>query len=246
MLVLQDISKNFNGKPAVHPLSLDMEAGSKTVLIGPSGCGKSTILRMIIGLVQPDSGTVFFDGTAVVMQNLASVRRRIGYVIQDGGLFPHMTAGQNITVMARYLRWYRSRIDERVAELARLVKLEPELLARYPAELSGGQRQRVSLMRALMLDPEVLLLDEPFAALDPLIRFELQHDLREIFRTLGKTVLFVTHDMAEAAFIADTIVLLREGRVVQQGSYRDLQAQPAGEFVSRFLHARLSLPETRT
>lgn len=238
MLALQEISKRFGGHTAVHPLSLALDPGSTTVLIGPSGCGKSTILRMVIGLVAPDSGTVFFDGTAVVMQNLEALRRRIGYVIQDGGLFPHMTARDNVTVMARYLRWYIPRIDDRVRELAQLAKLDEDLLRRYPAELSGGQRQRVSLMRALMLDPEVLLLDEPFAALDPMIRFDLQRDMKTIFRRLGKTVLFVTHDLGEAAFLADRIVLLREGRVVQQGTYRELESRPADGFVSRFLQAQ--------
>ena len=242
MLVLQDISKRFGDHTAVQPLSLTVETGSRVVLIGPSGCGKSTILRMIIGLVRPDSGTVFFGGTAVVTQNLASVRRRIGYVIQDGGLFPHMTARENVTVMARYLRWSRSRIAERVEELAQLARLDGDLLRRYPAELSGGQRQRVSLMRALMLDPEVLLLDEPFAALDPMIRFDLQRDMKAVFRQLGKTVLFVTHDLGEAAYLADSLVLLREGRVVQQGSYRDLEARPAEDFVSRFVQAQRPAP----
>ncbi|MEJ2760733.1 MAG: ABC transporter ATP-binding protein [Gammaproteobacteria bacterium] len=242
MLALQNISKRFGDHVAVQPLSLTVEKGGTTVLIGPSGCGKSTILRMIIGLVRPDSGTVFFDGTAVVMQNLASVRRRIGYVIQDGGLFPHMTARENVTVMARHLRWSKPRIADRVTELARLVKLEVDLLGRYPAELSGGQRQRVSLMRALMLDPEVLLMDEPFAALDPMIRFDLQRDMKSVFRQLGKTVLFVTHDLGEAAYLADTLVLLREGRVVQQGTYRDLEARPAGDFVRRFVQAQRPAP----
>jgi osmoprotectant transport system ATP-binding protein len=242
VLVLDNISKKFDGAAAVQSLSLTVPAGGRTVLIGPSGCGKSTILRLIIGLLRPDRGTVFFDGTAVVMQNLQSVRRRIGYVIQDGGLFPHMTASANVTIMARHLGWYPSRISKRVAELAQLVKLEEGLLRRYPVELSGGQRQRVSLMRALMLDPEVLLLDEPFAALDPMIRFDLQRDMQSVFRQLGKTVLFVTHDMGEAAYLADTIVLLREGRVVQQGSYQDLQDRPADDFVSRFLRAQRPPP----
>ena len=242
MLVLDHISKKFNGTAAVRSLSLTVPAGGKTVLIGPSGCGKSTILRLIIGLLRPDAGTVFFDGTAVVMQNLTAVRRRIGYVIQDGGLFPHMTARENVTVMARYLRWSRSRIAERVEELAQLARLDGDLLRRYPAELSGGQRQRVSLMRALMLDPEVLLLDEPFAALDPMIRFDLQRDMKAVFRQLGKTVLFVTHDLGEAAYLADSLVLLREGRVVQQGSYRDLEARPAEDFVSRFVQAQRPAP----
>jgi osmoprotectant transport system ATP-binding protein len=170
--------------------------------------------------------------------NVVAARRRMGYVIQEGGLFPHLTAGQNVTLMARHLGWKPDLIDDRVDELTALTHFPATGLDRYPVQLSGGQRQRVSLMRALMLDPEILLLDEPLGALDPMIRAELQGELREIFRTLGKTVVLVTHDMGEAAYLGDTIVLLRGGRIVQSGTLPDLVHAPADDFVHRFLSAQ--------
>lgn len=238
LLSLENITKRFGNAPAVDGISLPVREGATTVLIGPSGCGKSTILRLVTGLIRPDKGRVLYRGESIEKDNLASFRRRLGYVIQDGGLFPHMTARDNVTVMARYLDWLDSTVMERVTELAGLVKLDAKILDRYPAELSGGQRQRISLMRGLMLNPEILLLDEPFAALDPIIRFELQTDMKDIFRRLNKTVLFVTHDMNEAAYLGDTIVLLRDGRIVQKGGYRDLADRPADEFVNRFIRAQ--------
>jgi osmoprotectant transport system ATP-binding protein len=162
----------------------------------------------------------------------------MGYVIQEGGLFPHLSGRDNVALLARHLGWDRPRIDARLAELAALTHFPADGLARYPAELSGGQQQRVALMRALMLDPAVLLLDEPLGALDPMIRFELQTELRDIFRSLGKTVVLVTHDMGEAAYLGDTLVLLRAGRIVQQGSAADLVRAPADAFVARFVTAQ--------
>ncbi len=162
----------------------------------------------------------------------------MGYVIQDGGLFPHLTARGNVTLMARHLGLERDRIEARLRELAELSKFPVEGLDRYPVQLSGGQRQRVSLMRALILDPDVLLLDEPLGALDPMIRTGLQDDLREIFRSLGKTVVMVTHDTAEAAFFGEAIVLMREGRIIQQGRFADLVDAPAEPFVSHFMAAQ--------
>jgi osmoprotectant transport system ATP-binding protein len=169
------------------------------------------------------------------------MRHRIGYVIQSGGLFPHLTARDNVTLAARYLKRPSTWIESRVSELVELVQLSQDVLARFPGDLSGGQRQRVSLMRALMLDPDLLLLDEPLGALDPMVRHGLQDDLRALFARLKKTVLLVTHDLAEAAFFADTIVLMREGRIAQQGSYRDLIHAPADEFVRAFLKAQRAL-----
>jgi len=238
ILSLENITKRFGGVAAVERVSLSVRQGKTTVLIGPSGCGKSTLLRIVTGLIRPDCGRVLFHGNNINGENLVSYRRRIGYVIQEGGLFPHMTARDNVTVMARYMDWLDSTMEERLMELAELVKLDRLILDSYPAELSGGQRQRVSLMRGLMLDPEILLLDEPFAALDPLIRFELQTDIKAIFRRLNKTVLFVTHDMSEAAYMGGTIVLLRDGRIIQKGGYRELAARPADEFVHRFIRAQ--------
>jgi len=208
------------------------------ILIGPSGCGKSTILRLILGLIPVDAGQISFGGVPLSPATLREVRRHIGYVIQDGGLFPHMTARQNITLMARQLRWEAPREAARLDLLTRLTDFPPDGLDRYPVELSGGQRQRVALMRALMLDPDVLLLDEPLGALDPMVRFDLQADLRKIFRELGKTTLLVTHDLSEAIYFGDRIALMREGKVVQTGTARELTENPAGSFVSQFFAAQ--------
>ena len=211
-----------------------------TVLLGRSGSGKSTLLRLLVGLIWPDSGQVLFQSTPLTRDNLRALRHRMGYVIQEGGLFPHLTALDNITLLGAHLRWSKPAIDDRLAELASLTRLPPDVLKRYPAQLSGGQRQRVSLMRALMLDPDVLLLDEPLAALDPMIRYDLQQDLKAIFQRLGKTVIMVTHDIGEAGFFGDLLVLLRDGRIVQQGSLEDLVHRPADEFVERFINAQRS------
>ncbi len=241
MFRLDDVTKAYAGRPVLGPVSLDLPAGRTSVLIGPSGCGKSTLLRLLIGLIAPDAGTVAFDGTPVTAATARHLRRRMGYVIQDGGLFPHLTARGNITLMARHLGWDRGRIAERVSELAALTRFPADGLDRYPHQLSGGQRQRVGLMRALMLDPDALLLDEPLAALDPLVRADLQNDLRDVFRALGKTAVLVTHDLAEAGFFADRVVLLRDGAVVQEGPFADLLLRPADPFVTRFVQAQRSV-----
>jgi osmoprotectant transport system ATP-binding protein len=240
MLEVRQAVVRFGGRTALGPLDLVAEAGRNTVLIGPSGCGKSTLLRLFNGLLQPDGGTVLFEGAEVSPASALAVRRRMGYVIQDGGLFPHLTARGNAALLAGYLGWTRERIAERTAELAALVRLPEEMIDRFPAQLSGGQRQRVSLMRALMLDPKVLLLDEPLGALDPIVRSELQQDLREVFRSLGKTVVLVTHDIGEAWYFGDLIVLMRAGTIAQQGTLDDLMERPADEFVTRFLNAQRS------
>lgn len=240
MIDLNQVSKRYGATTALHPLDLTLAPGQTTVLIGPSGCGKSTLLRLMIGLIQPDSGTVQFEGEVLGPHNIEAIRHRIGYVIQEGGLFPHLTAHDNITLVARHLGWAMERIEARVRELTTLVQLPAERLGSYPTQLSGGQRQRVSLMRALMLDPAVLLLDEPLAALDPMIRTDLQTDLRDIFRQLQKTVVLVTHNMGEAGFFGDTIVLLRSGRIIQQGTLQDLLNQPAEPFVEAFINAQRS------
>jgi osmoprotectant transport system ATP-binding protein len=240
MLELQRVTKSYGGRPALRPTDLTIPAGRTTVLIGPSGCGKSTLLRLMIGLVRPDTGTVRFARMEVRPDNALELRRRMGYVVQDGGLFPHLTARGNITLLARYLGWEKRRIDARLAELIVLTRFPADGLDRYPVQLSGGQRQRVGLMRALLLDPDVLLLDEPLGALDPIVRSELQADLRQIFRALGKTVVLVTHDLGEAGFFGDLIVLLRDGQVVQQGTLADLVKAPAEPFVTRFVNAQQS------
>jgi osmoprotectant transport system ATP-binding protein len=241
MLELKGVSKSYQGATVLGQTDLKITTGQTTVLIGPSGCGKSTLLRLMIGLIQPDNGTVRFQDELMSGRNVSLLRRRMGYVIQDGGLFPHLTGRRNVTLMARYLRWEPARIDRRVAELLELTQLPKDALSRYPAQLSGGQRQRISLMRALMLDPDILLFDEPLGALDPMIRAELQRDLSEIFRTLNKTVALVTHDLAEAAYFGDTIVLLRQGRIVQQGKISEFTERPAEPFVSEFFSAQQHL-----
>jgi osmoprotectant transport system ATP-binding protein len=240
MFTLERVSKRYGAQLALDDLSLSFAAGGTTALIGPSGCGKSTLLRALIGLIEPDSGVILFDSKPLAPNMIRAARGRMGYVIQQGGLFPHMTARENVTLMASHLGWSAQRIAPRLAELAELTHFPPDGLDRYPLELSGGQNQRVSLMRALMLDPEVLLLDEPLGALDPMIRFELQDDLKQVFASLGKTVIIVTHDLAEAAFLAETIVLMRDGQVVQAGNLRDMVETPAEPFVEQFIRAQRS------
>jgi osmoprotectant transport system ATP-binding protein len=234
------VEKSFGPVRALLRTTLRFRRGT-TVLLGPSGCGKSTVLRVAVGLVRPDAGLVTLRGRPLRPDTVRELRRSIGYVVQEGGLFPHLTAAGNVTLMARQLGWPRARIDQRVTELLALARLPPDVLGRYPAQLSGGQRQRVSLMRALMLDPELLLLDEPLGAIDPLMRAELQTDLAEVFVALAKTVVMVTHDLAEAAFFGDRLVLMRAGAVVQEGSFADLRERPADPFVTRFIAAHRAL-----
>jgi osmoprotectant transport system ATP-binding protein len=238
LVKLVDVSKRYADAAALHPMTLSIERGQTTILIGPSGCGKSTLLRLIIRLIEPDSGSIEFDGEPITPDNINAIRRRIGYVIQEGGLFPHLTARANVFLMARHIGKSREEMHTRLLELCELTRFSNNLLPRYPVELSGGQRQRVSLMRALMLSPELLLLDEPLGALDPLVRASLQNDLKDIFARLQQTVLFVTHDLAEAIYFGDQIVLMNEGRIVQKGPVTDLRDKPADLFVSEFINAQ--------
>jgi len=246
MLQLTQISKSYGNTVVLAPTDLQVSVGKTIVLIGPSGCGKSTLLRLIIGLVKSDTGTITFNDTEITSENISQIRQRIGYVIQEGGLFPHLTIRDNVVIMARHLRRDPAWINSRVTELSRLVRLPQEFMNRFPTELSGGQRQRVSLMRALMLDPELLLLDEPLGALDPMIRYELQQELKRIFNQLGKTVVMVTHDIAEAAHFSDSLVLIREGRVVQSGDFKELAHRPAEPFVEQFITAQCEPMEKLT
>jgi len=238
MIQIEGVSKQYGATTALAPLDLALAPGRTSVLIGASGSGKSTLLRLIAGLIAPDSGQIRFDGTPLTPASAPELRLRMGYVIQEGGLFPHLTARGNVELMARQRGHTPAARAARVAELGALTHLPDDTLERYPAQLSGGQRQRVSLMRALMLDPELLLLDEPLGSLDPMIRADLQHELREIFRSLGKTVVLVTHDLREAACFADRLLLLHEGRVVQDGPPEDLLERPADAFVERFVRAQ--------
>jgi osmoprotectant transport system ATP-binding protein len=240
VIELHDVSKSHGGVEVLHPTTLSLGRGV-SVLLGPSGSGKSTILRLLTGLAMPTSGVVRLWGQAVSPNTVGTLRRRLGYVIQEGGLFPHLTAADNVALAARYFGWSASRVEARLLELCALTHLPAEAMGRYPAQLSGGQRQRVGLMRALMLGPELLLLDEPLGALDPMIRADLRADLRDIFRSLGQTVVLVTHDLTEAAFFADRVVLLRDGVVVQQGTMDDLVQRPADPFVTRFIGAQSGL-----
>ena len=240
MLEVTGVSKTFGDLQALREVDLSVHPEQTTVLIGPSGCGKSTLIRLMVGLVWPDEGTVTYEGQVLTPANVLSLRQKMGYVIQVGGLFPHLTARKNVALMANYLGWAEDRIDSRIETLATLTHFPADGLERFPGELSGGQQQRVGLMRALMLDPDVLLLDEPLGALDPMIRADLQSDLRSIFQTLGKTVVMVTHDMGEAGFFGDQIVLMREGEIVQIGSLENLMQNPAHEFVTQFIHAQRS------
>lgn len=237
---LAGVTRRYGESVALARIDLSIEKARTTILIGPSGSGKSTLLRLLVRLIAPDTGTVYFEDQPLTDDNAAVLRRRMGFVVQEGGLFPHLSAHDNVALMARYLRWEGARIEARIGELSALTHFPTDGLKRFPVELSGGQRQRVSLMRALMLDPGVLLLDEPLGALDPMIRFDLQNELRDIFRGLKKTVVMVTHDLSEAGFFADTIVLLREGRIVQRGSLTELLRAPADAFVEQFIRAQRS------
>ncbi|MBW8755155.1 MAG: ATP-binding cassette domain-containing protein [Sphingomonadales bacterium] len=246
MFELAQVAVTYGGIAALAPTTLALAEGETLVLLGPSGSGKSTLLRTLAGLT-PFTGTLRFEGAPVA--DWRAVRQRLGYVIQDGGLFPHLTARGNVTLMARELGqkqgWPAERIASRVEELAALVALDASQLERFPAVLSGGQRQRVALMRALLLDPAVLLFDEPLSALDPITRLRLAGELREIFERLGKTVVIVTHSLGEARFFAKSpkgrALLMREGRIVQQGPIEELARQPADPFVAEFLAAEEAL-----
>ena len=236
MIELRGVGVRFGAVAALDGLDLSFAPGRTTALIGESGSGKSTILRLSIGLIAPTTGEVLFDGRPI--DDWTPVRRRVGYVVQDGGLFPHLTARDNALLVGRHLRRPVAELARRLSDLCAMAKLPESALDRYPAQLSGGQQQRVALVRALLLEPDALLLDEPLAALDPLVRASLQDDLATIFRAAAPTVVFVTHDMAEAAFLADEIVLLRDGRIVQRGSVDDLRERPADEYVTQFLRAQ--------
>ncbi|HEX4025658.1 MAG TPA: ATP-binding cassette domain-containing protein [Steroidobacteraceae bacterium] len=242
MFRLEHVSKRYGPFTALDDLSVTFCSGTVSAIIGSSGSGKSTLLRLLLGLTWPDAGQVLIDERALARTDRLAVRRRIGYVIQEGGLFPHLTVRGNLALLPRHLRWPRARVEARARELCELMQLPGSLLERYPAELSGGQRQRVAVMRALMTDPPALLLDEPLGALDPLVRFELQESLQQLFRGLGKTVLLVTHDLPEAAYLATRLVLMRAGRIIQDGDAADLYERPADEFVRRFVAAQRGPP----
>lgn len=245
MIVFERVTKRFGPLVAVDDVSLAVARGGTHVLVGSSGCGKSTILKLALGLLAPDAGTIRVDGRPAGPPTRAAVARQIGYVVQEGALYPHLTASRNVALPAEVQRWPRDRIAARVEALARMVRLDDATLGQYPRELSGGQRQRVGLMRALMLDPPILLMDEPLGALDPVVRADLQAQLKQIFADLGKTVILVTHDIREAVLFGTTITLMTRGRVVQQGTFAELARHPADPFVSEFIGAQAPPPEMR-
>ncbi len=237
----QQVTKIFEGGQsgsgaAVRDVSLDVAEGELVVLLGPSGCGKTTLLRMVNRLIEPTSGEIYVDGTEVHQISATQLRRRIGYVIQQVGLFPHMTVGDNIAVVPKLLGWPKTRIKPRVDELLDLVDLPPAgFRTRYPRQLSGGQQQRVGIARAMAADPKVLLMDEPFGAIDAITRADLQNELLQIQRKVGKTVIFVTHDVEEALRLADRIAVMRTGQVVQYNSPLEILTHPADDFVRALL-----------
>ena len=234
MIRLTDISKTFDkGRShAVRDLSLEVQNGETLVLLGSSGCGKTTTLKMVNGLVEPTSGTVCVDGRNVTEHDVLSLRRAIGYVFQGIGLFPHMTIEQNVAIVPRLLGWPPGRRTARAQEMLSLVELDPATYGRrFPRDLSGGEQQRVGVARALAADPAYLLMDEPFGALDAITRNALQQELLRIKRELGKTIVFVTHDIFEALTLADRIAVMHRGRLEQVGTKREILAEPATGFV---------------
>jgi osmoprotectant transport system ATP-binding protein len=233
-----NVQVRLAGREVLRDVRLDVSPGTCLAVLGPSGCGKSTLLRVVAGLVVPTSGEVIIDHAALTPASAPALRRRMGYVIQEGGLFPHLTARQNVTLAARFAGWTPERTRARVTDLCALCRLPETLLDRYPTELSGGQRQRVALARALLLEPGLLLLDEPFGALDPVVRAALQDELREVLRGGSTTAVLVTHDVAEAGWIGDRLLLLRDGRIEQEGALRDLVDAPATDFVREFVAAQ--------
>ena len=244
MITLRDVTKVFPGtsRPAVNGLSLEIRAGETVVFVGPSGCGKTTTMKMINRLIEPTGGTITVNGSDVMKQDPVELRRGIGYVIQSIGLLPHRTIAQNIAMVPRLQGWESQRIESRTAELIDTLGLDPDMLPRYPSELSGGQRQRVGVARALAVDPPVMLMDEPFGAVDPIVRERLQDQFLEIQRELNKTIVFVTHDIDEAIKMADRIAILNVGGVVEQyASPEEILKNPANDFVKQFVGAERGL-----
>jgi osmoprotectant transport system ATP-binding protein len=236
MIRLEHIGKHYNGVAALADVTLDIEPGRFVVLIGPSGCGKSTLLRIINRMIEPDAGRLFIGGKDALHLDPVQLRRSIGYVIQNVGLFPHLTVRENVEVVPRLLGWDKGRQRRRAEEVLSLVRLEPQRFGdRYPKELSGGQQQRVGIARALAADPDVLLMDEPFSAVDPITRDQLQEEMIRIQTSLHKTIVFVTHDIDEAVRLADRVCLMREGRIVQYADPDTLLLSPADHFAALFV-----------
>jgi osmoprotectant transport system ATP-binding protein len=233
---LREVTKRYGDTVAVDRLSLVVPAGRITVLIGPSGCGKTTSLRMVNRLIEPTSGEILIDGQNVMREDPTLLRRRIGYVIQQVGLFPHQTIAENVATVPKLLGWPEARIRARVDELLALIGFEPgRMRKRYPAQLSGGERQRVGVARALAAEPPLMLMDEPFGAVDPIVRERLQNQFLELHRALAITVIFVTHDIDEAIKLGDRVAIMRAGKLVQYSPPGELLAHPANDFVAQFV-----------
>ncbi|GAA0591767.1 osmoprotectant ABC transporter ATP-binding protein OpuCA [Virgibacillus siamensis] len=236
MLTFQDVSKIYGGtKKAVENMTLEVEKGEFIVFIGPSGCGKTTTMKMINRLIEPTDGTISIEGENILDKDPVQLRREIGYVIQQIGLFPHMTIQENISLVPKLLKWPEDKRRKRAEELLSLVDMDTEYLNRFPHELSGGQQQRIGVLRALAADPPLILMDEPFGALDPITRDSLQEEFKKLQQSLGKTIVFVTHDMDEALKLADRIVIMRDGELVQVGTPDEIMRKPANEFVEQFI-----------
>ena len=236
MIEFRHVSKDFHGKVVLSDISMEIPTGELTVLIGPSGCGKTTTLKMINRLLSPSSGEIWIDGKNIETLDKVQLRRRIGYVIQQGGLFPHMTIRENIEIIARLAKGDPQAISRKTDQLMEMVDLDPaEYLDRYPTELSGGQQQRIGVIRALANDPEVVLFDEPFSALDPVTRSSLQDELVSMHEKMGKTMVFVTHDMDEAIKIADRICIMRNGHILQFDTPEQILKHPADDFIASFV-----------
>lgn len=237
MLEFKDVTKRYSsqGRPAVNSLNLKIEKGEFVCFIGPSGCGKTTTMKMVNRLIDISEGQILINGKDIMKQNPVELRRSIGYVIQQIGLMPHMTIKENIVLVGTLLKWSKEEKDARAKELIKLVDLPEDYLDKYPHELSGGQQQRIGVLRALAANPPLILMDEPFGALDPITRDSLQDEFKKLQRELGKTIVFVTHDMDEALKLADRIVIMRDGEIVQADTPEEILRNPANEFVEEFL-----------
>ncbi len=241
MIQFENVCKRYGKATVIDDLSLTVEEGQFVVLIGPSGCGKTTTLKMINRLIEPDKGRIFVNGSDITRVNAVALRRTIGYVIQQIGLFPNMTVGQNISVVPKLLRYTNAQCDEITRSLLQLVDMDYDVYAhKYPSELSGGQQQRIGVLRALAASPPIVLMDEPFGALDPITREALQEEIKKIQRKLKKTIIFVTHDMDEALRLADTIVFMNGGRVVQIASPEEMLRNPKEDIIKNFMGKRIS------
>jgi osmoprotectant transport system ATP-binding protein len=238
-IILEGVSKLYGDKPALREVSHAFEDNLTTAVIGPSGSGKSTLLQLINGLLRPGEGSIHVFGRPLDYKRLTEIRLQMGYAVQGTGLFPHMTVQENITLLARLQGWERSRLLQRTEQLMSLVNLPGDLIRRYPHELSGGQRQRVGLCRAMMLDPPIFLLDEPFGALDPITRSEVQNEFLHLQQVRARTTVLVTHDLREALRLAQQIIILRRGRVVQVGTPEVIRTRPSEEFVRKFVQSQL-------